>query len=286
MDRKKRTWIQAAATLIQNANIKGFFEGRIFRGSGKQICVPGLNCYSCPGAVGACPIGSLQNALSARHFRFPYYVVGLMLFFGFLLGRLICGLLCPLGFLQDLLHRISFPLKLRSFPGERLLRKLKYVVLILLVIVLPLCVKLTPFFCKYLCPSGTLAGLLLAFSDTTLFSAFGSHFAWKACLLGMIVLLSLMIRRPFCKYLCPLGAFYGFFNRISLVRLEVDHGRCIHCQKCARTCEMGIDPVQSPNSFECIRCGECSEACPTKALQIVHPFKQITRSALDTKPER
>ena len=100
--------IQSVAALIQNANFKGFFTGKIYTGAGKNVCVPGLNCYSCPGAVGACPLGSLQNYLSGMKFRFPYYVLGLLLFFGALLGRAVCGFLCPFGFLQDLLYLIPF----------------------------------------------------------------------------------------------------------------------------------------------------------------------------------
>ena len=83
---KKRFSIQAVSALLQNANLKGFFTGKLYQGPGKQVCVPGLNCYSCPGAVGACPIGSLQSFLSGLKFRFPYYVVGLLIFFGALLG--------------------------------------------------------------------------------------------------------------------------------------------------------------------------------------------------------
>ena len=59
MTDRKRFSIQAAATLLQNANLRGFFTGRIYQGASKSVCVPGLNCYSCPGAVGACPLGSL-----------------------------------------------------------------------------------------------------------------------------------------------------------------------------------------------------------------------------------
>ena len=266
MDNKKRTAIQLAAALIQNANFKGFFTGRIYDGKTKSVCVPGLNCYSCPGAVGACPIGSLQNMLSGLRFKIPYYVVGLILFFGALCGRLICGFLCPFGLFQDLLNRIPFPFKTNKFRGDRILRMLKYVVLIVLVIILPICVKLTPFFCKYLCPSGTLAGILLAFSDTSLFEVFGSLFAWKACVLGIIVLSSVIIARPFCKYLCPLGAIYAPLNKVSLLHMECDTSKCISCGKCAKACYMGVDPSVNPNSTECIRCLKCVHDCPVKAL--------------------
>lgn len=268
MDKKKRTALQAIATLIQNANFKGFLEGKIYTGNTKSVCVPGLNCYSCPGAVGSCPIGSLQNALSAYKFKLPYYVVGLLIFFGTLLGRVICGFLCPFGFIQDLLHMLPFPKKVRTFKGDKLLRYLKYIILIVLVIILPICVKLTPFFCKYLCPSGTLAGILLALSDTTLFKVFGSLFAWKACILGLIVLTSLIIYRPFCKYLCPLGALYGPFNKISLIRMHFDQDKCTGCGSCSKACEMCVDPSKTPNHPECIRCGRCTSVCPSSALHI------------------
>ncbi len=267
MDNKKRFTIQALAALVQNANLKGFFTGRIYTGAAKGVCVPGLNCYSCPGAVGACPIGSLQSFLGARPVRIPYYVVGLLVFFGALLGRAVCGFLCPMGWLQELLHRVPFPKKLRDFKADRALRKLKYLVLALLV-VLPLFFALTPFFCKYLCPAGTLAGVLLTLADAAVRPLLGGIFAWKAAVLLATVVLSLMIWRPFCKYLCPLGAVYGFFNRFALCRGETDADKCVRCGKCAAVCRMGADPSKDPNDPECVRCGDCVRACPTGAIRM------------------
>ena len=265
---KKRFGILAAASLIQNAYFKGFFTGKIYQGPIKNVCVPGLNCYSCPGAVGSCPIGSLQSFLSGLKFRFPYYVVGLLLFFGAVLGRAVCGLLCPFGLLQELLYLIPGVPKKNRFPGDKALRYLKYVVLVLLVIVLPLCFALTPFFCKYLCPSGTVAGLLLALRDKLVRAQLGGIFLWKASLLVLIVAACLFLWRPFCKYLCPLGAIYGLFNKFALYRMDLDKESCIHCGKCARACRMCVDPSQSPNSPECVRCGDCVKACPAKALKL------------------
>ena len=267
MDDKKRFSIQAVSTLLHNANFKGFFTGRIWQGASKGVCVPGLNCYSCPGAVGACPIGSLQSLLGSRPVKIPYYVVGLLVFFGALLGRAVCGVLCPFGFLQELIHRIPFPKKIKSFRGDKLLRRLKYVVLALLV-VLPLFFALTPFFCKYLCPAGTLAGVLLALADAAVRPLLGGLFAWKAAVLFALIALSLMIWRPFCKYLCPLGAVYGFFNRFALFRGELDAESCVRCGKCAAACRMGVEPTGNINSVECIRCGDCVRACPTGAIRM------------------
>ena len=61
----RRRIIQLYAALLTNANIKGLFNGRIYTGATKNVCVPGLNCYSCPSTVGACPLGALQNALAS-----------------------------------------------------------------------------------------------------------------------------------------------------------------------------------------------------------------------------
>lgn len=268
MDDKKRMAIQGIAALIQNANFKGFFTGKIYDGATKNVCVPGLNCYSCPGAVGACPIGSLQNTISGYKFRFPYYVLGLLIFFGALLGRLICGLLCPFGFLQDLLHKLPFPIKIKTFKGDKLLRKLKYIILVLMVFVLPVCFKLTPFFCKYLCPSGTLSGVILSFTNTRLYAVLGKLFTWKLSILIIIIVVSVMIYRPFCKYLCPLGAFYAPFNKISVVQLRVDKDKCINCHMCQEACDMCVNPVSNPSDTECIRCGKCVSTCPKEALKI------------------
>lgn len=265
---KKRFGIQALAALLQNANLKGFFTGKIYQGPLKSVCVPGLNCYSCPGAVGACPIGSLQSFLSGLRIRIPYYIVGLLLFFGAVLGRAVCGFLCPFGFLQELLNKIPGVPKRDHFRLDKPLRRLKYAVLVLLVVVLPLLYPLTPFFCKYLCPSGTLAGILLAARDSMVRAQLGGIFLWKLFVLLWVVAACLVIYRPFCKYLCPLGAIYGLFNRFALYRTHLDTDKCIHCGACAAACRMCVDPSKTPNSAECIRCGDCARACPTDALHM------------------
>lgn len=270
---KKRFGIQAASTLLHNANFKGFFTGKLYQGAVKQVCVPGLNCYSCPGAVGACPIGSLQSFLASRPIRFPYYVVGLLVFFGALLGRAVCGFLCPFGWTQELINMLPFPIKRNRFKADRPLRRLKYIILALL-LALPLIIPRVPFFCKYICPAGTAAGLLLAAGDRLIRPLLGGIFAWKAALLALLVLLCLVIWRPFCKYICPLGAIYGFFNRFALYRLTLDADKCVACKGCAAVCRMCIDPSAEPNSAECIRCGDCARACPNAAISIGFQGKQ------------
>ena len=131
MDNKKmkinewpRHGIQALWALLTNSHLSGFVTGKIYTGKLKNVCVPGLNCYSCPGATGACPIGSLQAVIGSWNFKMAYYVVGFLIFVGALLGRLVCGFLCPFGLIQDLLNKIPFPKKIRTFRGDKLLRKL------------------------------------------------------------------------------------------------------------------------------------------------------------------
>lgn len=268
MDKKRRLAIQSIAALIQNANIKGFFTGRISQSGSKAVCVPGLNCYSCPGAIGACPIGSLQNTLSGYRFRFPYYCLGLLLFFGAILGRAVCGFLCPFGLLQDLIRKLPFAGRIKTFRGDSGLRYVKYLILIIMVIILPISIKLTPVFCKYLCPSGTLSGIILSLSNRELFQVMGPRFLWKVSVLILILVTCIMIPRAFCRYLCPLGAFYAPFNKVAIIGLHLDANKCINCKACLNNCPMHVDPSINPESFECIRCGECTVTCPSNALQL------------------
>ena len=267
-----RLAVQLAFTALSNGYLVGFAKGKIFTGGTKAYCVPGLNCYSCPGALGACPIGALQAVLGSRNYKVSFYMLGFFMIIGAFFGRIVCGWLCPFGLIQDLLHRLPFPKKLRRLPGERWLRKLKYGVLALFVIALPLLAvdvvgQGQPWFCKYICPSGTLtAGIPLVIANEGLRGAIGPLFSWKVLVLAVVVLASLVVPRPFCRYLCPLGAVYGLFNPLSLYRLEVDQKACISCGACQRACPMDIPVNETPNSPECIRCGACKAACPISCI--------------------
>ena len=279
MGKRLRKIVQAGWGLLTNGYVRGFLPGgpSIYSGPLKRFCVPGMNCYSCPGAFGACPIGALQSALSARHRRFPFYVLGFLAAVGLLVGRFICGWLCLFGLIQELLYKIPTP-KLR-IPAiiDKPLRYLKYAVLAVLVVGLPLFYRSdygagVPFFCKLLCPVGTLeGGVPLVLLNSVLRPTLGWLFRWKLLILILCILSSVFVYRPFCKYLCPLGAFYALFQRVSLLRLRVDAAACSGCGACARACPMQVDPVRTPNSTECIRCGECVRACPAHALTFRKP---------------
>ena len=274
---KVRLLIQAAFTALSNGYIKGFAHGKIYQGDLKYVCLPGMNCYSCPGALGSCPIGALQSTLSSREYKISLYVFGFISLFAVIFGRLICGFLCPFGLIQDLLFKIPFVKKVRELKGEKFLRCLRFIILAVFVIILPMFViDITglgkPWFCKYICPVGTLeGGIPLVLMNKTLRSAIGFLFKWKVAILIVILIFSIIIYRPFCRYICPLGAIYGLFNKISFVNYKVDKSKCTKCGVCQKTCKLNIKVYENPNSMDCIRCGECIEACSVKALKMAKP---------------
>ena len=265
-----RGWIQAAATLLTNIHIPNLLKGKIYQGNVKTMCVPGLNCYSCPASTGACPIGAFQAVVGSSKFKFTYYITGFFILLGVLLGRFICGFLCPFGWFQDLLHKI--PGKKLSTAKLKPLRYLKYVILVVFVILLPAFVTNSlgmgdPFFCKYICPQGVLEGAIpLSLANSGIRAALGHLFTFKFTVLALFIILSILFYRPFCKWICPLGAIYSLFNKVSFLKIQVDHEKCVGCQKCSRVCKMDVNVVDTPNHPECIRCGECMKACPTDAI--------------------
>jgi polyferredoxin len=269
---KNRHLIQTLAAMITNANAKGFFEGTIYKGNTKKACVPGLNCYSCPGAVGACPIGSLQSVIGGGKYKFSYYIIGVLMLFGVLFGRLICGFLCPFGFIQDLLYKIPTPkLKVPKYI-DKVLRYLKYLILLIPVILLPMFLTdqfgtAPPYFCQWICPVGTLeGGIPLVIQNESLRSMVGFLFNWKIMLLIITIVSSIFIYRPFCKYICPLGAVYSLFNKFSFYQMSVDKSKCNGCKACERNCKMNVEITKNINSLECIRCGECKGVCKKNAI--------------------
>lgn len=278
----KRKLIQLYCALLFNVNFKGFFSGNIYKGGkevllggksyqvgSKAFCVPGINCYSCPGAIGACPLGSLQGSFSSDKSTI-FYVGGILLLYCILFGRMICGWFCPFGLIQELLYKIKTP-KLRKSPVTRILSYFKYVVLVFFVFIVPITYAVRdiplPAFCKYICPAGTIEGGVMLLSNkinASYFSMLGPIFTWKFMLLISIVVGSIFIFRVFCRFICPLGALYGLFNKLSVFGVKVEESKCTHCNLCINHCKVDIKHV---GDQECISCGECVNVCPTGAIQ-------------------
>ena len=286
----KRRLIQLYAALLTNANLKGYVNGQIYQGPVKNVCAPGLNCYSCPAASASCPLGALQNALAASGKRTPYYVFGIILLYGIILGRTICGFLCPFGLIQDLLYKVKTP-KLKKNRATKIFSYLKYVILALLVVVFPLIYAFKdlplPAFCKYICPAGTLGGAIGLLSNSVndgLYAMLGPLFTWKFALLVIFIAACVFIYRFFCRFFCPLGALYGIFNKISILGIKLEKPKCTDCGRCISTCKMDITTV---GDKECISCGDCVSVCPTNAIQyrggkFIIPPNEIPE---DTSPE-
>lgn len=268
--RNHRMGFQGLAALMTNPFVQNFPLGKIYSGEGKRFCSPGLNCYSCPGAAGSCPIGAFQAVVGSLRYDFSYYIFGTMALFGVLVGRLICGFLCPFGLVQEILHKIPS----KKFSTEKLwpLKLVKYFMLFVVVFLMGVFLtdqfKLAPpYFCKYVCPQGILeGGIPLSLFNEGIRNTLGKLFLLKGSFLVLVVILSIFTFRPFCKWICPLGAFYAFFNKISFFQYKVDQDACIHCGKCRKACGMEVDMSKNQTALECIRCGECVKVCPTDAI--------------------
>jgi len=267
----QRRLVQLYSALLYNAHIKGFIKGDIYTGGVKIMCVPGLNCYSCPGAVGACPLGALQNAVASSGTRAPWYVLGILLLYGLTLGRTICGWLCPAGLVQELLHKLPVP-KLRKNRVTKVLSMLKYVLLAVFVLIIPLWYAQqsypVPAFCKYICPAGTLegaAGLLANPVNADKFPMLGLLFTRKFVIMVLIAATCIFIYRAFCRFLCPLGALYGLFARVAVIGVKAEPARCTDCGRCVGCCPMDISRV---GDHECISCGRCIDSCPAGAIEL------------------
>ncbi len=266
----KRKIVQVSAFGYSNTYIGNFVSGQIYKGRWKQFCNPGMNCYSCPAARLACPIGAMQAVSGSMNFKLSFYVIGFVLALGVVFGRAICGFFCPFGLIQELIYKIPFPKK----KLWKWLTYVKYVLLAVFVVIMPVTMvnelgMSSPAFCEYICPAGTLeGGIPLLSTHPELRATLGALFSVKACILIITLIGCLSVCRFFCKVMCPLGAIYGLLNKVSIYHMECNKKTCVSCGKCHNICPMDVDPVKNPNSAECIRCGKCVASCPKESLAL------------------
>ncbi len=247
--------IQILATFAVNA---------LFLYDLRGICVPVLNCWACPYASFACPMGALQNSMPSLRATVlaPIYILGSLLAISAILGRSMCGWLCPFGLVQDLLGR----LRRRQWRMPRWMGYLKYVMLVVAGLILPY-LTFTPWFCEF-CPQGALqGGILQPILNPSLRAMIGTLYYVKMGILAAFLVGSVFIRRPFCHSFCALGAIFSLLNRVSLVRMEYDREKCTDCMWCVKACPAGIDPRTDLNGNACVSCMECAK-CPFDAIHV------------------
>ena len=244
------------------------------------MCSPVFHCYACPLATFACPIGVIAQ-FSALHV-FPFIAIGLLVAVGAVFGTLICGWACPFGFLQDLAARVPTP----KFDLPKLAGYGRYVVLIATVLAVPYFFgEQHPLFVCRICPAGALeAALPNAVSQAIA----GQQIVWpnaiKLTILALFLVAIFFMRRPWCRLLCPLGAIFSLFNRVSAFFLHFDPNECTQCERCHQLCEYGIEPEKTPNDLRCIRCLECTR-CSPQALTLASIFERTNSPTDATKDE-
>ena len=250
--RVKRWIVQLISLLIMNS---------LFLQQLKGIHFPAMNCYACPLSNFACPIGTLQHFVIIR--QIPFFTLGMLGIIGAFFGRMSCSWLCPFGFLQSILYKIKVPkLSLSNRFGW-----LRYVILIVLVIIIPF-ITLEPWFSK-LCPVGTIqAGIPWLILQPDLRELVGWLFGLKIFILIFFLIWSMVTSRPFCRFICPLGAIYSIFNKISAFQFKIDKEVCKECGICNEVCPMKINVLEGSQQSQCIRCMECVKACPYGAIKI------------------
>ena len=228
------------------------------------IPAPVFYCHASPFATMIAPIGAIEYAVIVAP-MILVYIFGVLTLFGIIFGRAMCGWACPIGALQDLL---SLKAKFKSTPkmDKYKLRWIKYLILLLIPII--------SFIFKEkaltdICPIGGLTATI----PTLLINPYGFQpiqpfFTIKMILTVLFMVLIILVTRGWCKYFCPLGAYFAAFNRDSLITIKYEGGKCIDCPVplCAAACPMNLDPRKEIDSGECIRCGRCVDACPTNAL--------------------
>jgi polyferredoxin len=187
---------------------------------------------------------------------FEYCFMGLLILFLIMTGRLFCGKICPLGYAQDIIYKIPFITKIKTFKLDKYLRLIKYFILLINYIIMP----------------------ILAFSGINNIVQNGDRTYSPIIMIltfSVVIIISIIVSRPICKYFCPVGVLAGLFNKISFYKYKTFNDKCIKCEICSKKCKMNIIPYENKNSLECIRCGKCKKICPKNAIIAGFNIKKI-----------
>jgi len=232
----------------------------------------------------ACPTNRSQLLESSCYFlaHLPqlfeeFSAGGIILFFvstiGFaiLFGRVICGFLCPMGLIQDIMHQIRQKTGVKGVRvNESTYNRLKPVKWVMVLIMLGITFAGGEFcaFCPAMATSPVFAGLAV--------SLYLSGF------MMIIVLVGSFFKRRFWCNICPLGLLIGLTHKISPFRIKKDVQSCTECGACYEACPMGVKIIYTERKktdvtdMNCIMCGECIRKCPeNNALTMTFAGKKI-----------
>ncbi|MEW6102108.1 MAG: 4Fe-4S binding protein [Candidatus Omnitrophota bacterium] len=204
------------------------------------LCNRGLPCQNCPFSFGFCPIGTSQRIAFFK--TFPVYLALIFIaLIGAVFGAMGCGWVCPGGFIQDNLHALC-P---REFRISIKLKRLRLAALLLVIILIYLELAFNIFSSR---------GVIISHDDLI-----------TILVVDLFLILALFAKRPFCRFLCPLGFIYGKMNKIAPARVNLDIEKCLKCGNCRKVCPVGLKPNEEVNTELCIKCFNCAKACPRLA---------------------
>jgi len=236
------------------------------------IIYPFYFCYACPWAWASCPIGIVEHSFVdfgygefTNGFILLGYVFGTISVFGFLFGRFICGWVCPIGALQDLVRFVRFKVFKKKAPRLFSLRWVKYGVLFLIPVTSYAFKEL--FYTRF-CPVGGITGTFPTLATDWAGWVIGPDFAIKVVSVSLFFVLVIVVARGWCRFLCPLGAWLSFYNKVTPLHISFDKDKCVDCGLCTKACPMNIDVPKNRRSLECIGCTRCLHACNKDALSL------------------
>lgn len=264
------TWgVTARRRIVQTLSLVAFHSNVFGSAALSGYCLPVMNCEACAVAWLGCPVGMMGRAFAFH--EFPWLVLLMVLGAGVWAGRVLCGWVCPMGFLQDLLYKIPS----RKFRLPRWTAAIKYVVLAVTVVGAAwVASNESPLFYCNFCPTAGLQVVLpVAITDHDWEGVTGRPV--KMALVALVLVSGVLMSRSFCKVMCPVGALVALSNRLTPFRLNVDGGACVGCRKCDTRCPMDVPVMRhrekgagpANRELECIACLDCQSVCPVAAIR-------------------
>jgi len=250
------------------------------------LIYPYYFCVGSPGAWAQCPLKILEVGFIGLEFSLVMllYLIGFLVLEGLLIGRGVCGWACPVGFIQEVLYKVrKVPMsiiKMFKGVGEKGAdvfsfvpvppRYLKYLVLLLIPVTSWITGRVL---FTEIDPIGGLTATIPALLSGKWTP--GTYFPIKILLVLVFLIMSFIVMRAWCRFLCPLGAMLSPLNKVSMLKVDYDEEKCTQCKACVRACPMKIDVPNMDRDTECIICGRCVSACKFDSLHMSFLGKKL-----------